>query len=75
MFLLYISYSLGMFENSKYKCSNRQDANTGSLGESEDSFRQFNMIHKFTHESKVRKTGKRTTYIYSPVCDIHFKMQ
>lgn len=28
MFLLYISYSLGMFENSKYKCSNRQAANT-----------------------------------------------
>lgn len=28
MFLLYISYSLGMLENSKYKRSNRQGANT-----------------------------------------------
>ena len=64
MFLLYISYSLGMFENSKYKRSNRQDANTGSLGESKDSFRRFNMIHNFAHESKIRKTGKRTMYTY-----------
>lgn len=28
MFLVYISYSLGMFENSKYKCSNRQGTST-----------------------------------------------
>lgn len=61
MFLLYISYSLGMLENSKYKCSNRQGANTQEVwGGCEDSSRRFNLIHNFTHESKIRKIGKRT---------------
>lgn len=59
MFLLYISYSLGMFENSKYKRSNRQGANTqevwGSVMIHLDDSIWFTTLHMNQKSGKLKK--------------------
>lgn len=53
------SYSLGIFENSKYKIQTDRVKTYRKLGECEDSFKQFNLIHNISHESKIGKLEKR----------------